>query len=217
MPFCQGCSRSAVMSCSSAHSVRRQGTSVPSCVCVCPTLCGPRDCSPPGSSAHGRLQARTLRGLPCPLQGIPGPGTEPRSHCRRILYQLSHQGHPLSHSWMLTLITEQWSCRLSHCHYYVSYREILKCVNINHFSIYWWFFPESVIITMDDKIISVLTLTWYISKDKVQWEGPGVSRARQGCHLLATCADARATGGDQGPSCTKLQQTPCVVGLLSRI
>ena len=186
MPFCQECSRRTVMSCSSAHSVRRQGTSVPSCTCVCVQLCA-------------------------------APGTEPRSHCRRILYQLSHQGHPLSHSWMLTLITEQWSCRLSHCHYYVSYREILKCVNINHFSIYWWFFPESVIITMADKIISVLTLTWYISKDKVQWEGPGVSRARQGCHLLATCADARATGGDQGPSCTKLQQTPCVVGLLSRI
>ena len=26
----------------------------------CPTLCDPMDCSPPGSSAHGILQARTL-------------------------------------------------------------------------------------------------------------------------------------------------------------
>ena len=26
----------------------------------CPTLCGPRDCSPPGSSVHGILQARVL-------------------------------------------------------------------------------------------------------------------------------------------------------------
>ena len=26
----------------------------------CPTLCNPMDCSPPGSSAHGILQARTL-------------------------------------------------------------------------------------------------------------------------------------------------------------
>ena len=35
------------------------------CVCVlvtqsCPTLCNPMDCSPPGSSVHGILQARTL-------------------------------------------------------------------------------------------------------------------------------------------------------------
>ena len=35
------------------------------CVCVlvaqaCPTLCGPIDCSPPGLSVHGILQARTL-------------------------------------------------------------------------------------------------------------------------------------------------------------
>ena len=26
----------------------------------CPTLCGPMDCSPPGSSVHGILQARAL-------------------------------------------------------------------------------------------------------------------------------------------------------------
>ena len=35
------------------------------CVCVlvaqlCPTLCDPTDCSPPGSSVHGVLQARIL-------------------------------------------------------------------------------------------------------------------------------------------------------------
>ena len=35
------------------------------CVCAqslqsCPTLCDPRDCSPPGSSVHGILQARKL-------------------------------------------------------------------------------------------------------------------------------------------------------------
>ena len=36
------------------------------CVCVCsvaqscPTLCNPMDCSPPGSSVHGLLQARIL-------------------------------------------------------------------------------------------------------------------------------------------------------------
>ena len=29
----------------------------------CPTLCDPMDCSPPGSSVHGILQARTLEGV----------------------------------------------------------------------------------------------------------------------------------------------------------
>ena len=36
----------------------------------CLTLCDPTDCSPPGSSVHGMLQARIWRGLPCLLQGI---------------------------------------------------------------------------------------------------------------------------------------------------
>ena len=36
------------------------------CLCVtqlCPTLCDPMDCSPPGSSVHGLLQARILEWL----------------------------------------------------------------------------------------------------------------------------------------------------------
>ena len=42
------------------------------CVCVlvaqsCPTLCNPTDCSPPGSSVHGILQARILDWVPIPF------------------------------------------------------------------------------------------------------------------------------------------------------
>ena len=36
---------------------------------LCPTLCDPTDCSPPGSSVHGVLQARILSGLPFPSPG----------------------------------------------------------------------------------------------------------------------------------------------------
>ena len=40
--------------------------------------CAPVDCSPPGSSVHGTLQARVLEWLPCPpLGGLPDPGMEP--------------------------------------------------------------------------------------------------------------------------------------------
>ena len=43
-----------------------------------PTLCDPMDCSPPGSSVHGILQARIWSGLPCPPPGIfPTQGSNP--------------------------------------------------------------------------------------------------------------------------------------------
>ena len=46
----------------------------------CPTLCDPVDCSPPGSSIHGILQAGILEWLPFPSRGdLPNPGIEPRS------------------------------------------------------------------------------------------------------------------------------------------
>ena len=52
----------------------------------CPTLCGPMDCSPPGSSIHGIFQARALeRGAIAFSRGssrarvLPEPGIEPGS------------------------------------------------------------------------------------------------------------------------------------------
>ena len=49
---------------------------------LCPTLCDPMDCSPPGSPVHGILQARVLEwvAMPCPPPGgFPNPATEPTS------------------------------------------------------------------------------------------------------------------------------------------
>ena len=46
----------------------------------CPTLCDPKDCSPPGSSVHGILQARRLYWLPCPSPGdLSDPVIKPTS------------------------------------------------------------------------------------------------------------------------------------------
>ena len=43
-------------------------------------LCDPMDCSPPGSSVRGILQARILEWVAIPLSGdLPHPGIEPRS------------------------------------------------------------------------------------------------------------------------------------------
>ena len=47
---------------------------------LCLTLCDPVDCSLPGFSVHGILQARILEWVPFPSPGdLPDPGTEPRS------------------------------------------------------------------------------------------------------------------------------------------
>ena len=47
---------------------------------LCPTLCDPMDCRPPGSSVHGILQARLVEWVAFPFfMGFPDPGIEPVS------------------------------------------------------------------------------------------------------------------------------------------
>ena len=59
---------------------------------LCPTLCDPMNCSPPGSSVHGILQARILAWIACPPPGyLPDPGIEPTS------LALKADSLPLSH------------------------------------------------------------------------------------------------------------------------
>ena len=44
---------------------------------LCPTLCGPMNCSLPGSCAHGIFQARYWSGVPFPTLGnLPDPGIQ---------------------------------------------------------------------------------------------------------------------------------------------
>ena len=45
----------------------------------CPTLCDSVDCSPPGSSVHGILQARILEWVAMPSCRGSDTGTEPAS------------------------------------------------------------------------------------------------------------------------------------------
>ena len=70
----------------------------------CPTLCDPRDCSPPGSSRNfpGKKAGVGTHAL---LQGIfLTQGLNPGLlRCRQILYHLSHQGSPQIRKLMLNL------------------------------------------------------------------------------------------------------------------
>ena len=61
-----------------------------------PTLCEPMDCSPPGSSVHGILQARRLEWVAIPSPGdLPDPGIEPGFPALQAdSLPLSHQGSP---------------------------------------------------------------------------------------------------------------------------
>ena len=81
--FRQLCSETVAADCSQhAHCSVAQ---------VCPTLCGPMDCSAPGSSVHGILQARILKWVAIPFSRIfPTQGSNlGLLHCRRMLYHLS--------------------------------------------------------------------------------------------------------------------------------
>ena len=64
----------------------------------CPTLCDPTDCSPPGSSVHGILQARILEWVAISFSRGSSWLRDRTLHCRQILYCLSHQGRPLTPS-----------------------------------------------------------------------------------------------------------------------
>ena len=64
----------------------------------CLTHCDPMDCSLPGSFVHGDSPGKNTRvGCHALLQGfLPTQGSNPGlSHCRQILYHVSHQGSPL--------------------------------------------------------------------------------------------------------------------------
>ena len=75
---------------------------------LCLTLCDPVDCSPPGSSVHGILQARILKWVPHPPSGdLPDLGIEPA--CLRSLalagefIALAPPGSPIYNTYVYTM------------------------------------------------------------------------------------------------------------------
>ena len=85
----------------------------------CPTLCDPKDCSPPGFSVHGDSPGKnTEMGCHALLQGIfPTQGSNPGLlHCRWILYHWSHYliskncfPHPLPKATLFLQYSPSWS------------------------------------------------------------------------------------------------------------
>ena len=73
----------------------------------CPTLCDPTDCSLPGSSVHGILQARILEWVAIPFsRGYSYPGLKPRSPALKA-DSLPSEPPRRSDGWALR---EAWLC-----------------------------------------------------------------------------------------------------------
>ena len=72
----------------------------------CLTLCNSMDCSPPGSSVRGILQARILEWVAISFSKESSRFRESNTalpHCRQIFYCLSHQGSPMyTLAWMVS-------------------------------------------------------------------------------------------------------------------
>ena len=79
----------------------------------CLTLCDPRDCSPLGPFIYGDSPGKNIGvGLPCPPPGdLPNPALNPGlSHCRQIVYRLSHQEAQVNNNNNNTCVLNCFSC-----------------------------------------------------------------------------------------------------------
>ena len=80
-------------------------------------LCDPMDCSPPGSSVHGILQARILEWVATLFsRGSSWPDWTQVSCGRWILYHLSHQGSFFQLRWNSHNIIFKWIVQLHLVH-----------------------------------------------------------------------------------------------------
>ena len=116
---------------------------------LCPTLCGPMDCRPPGFSVYGILQARTLEWVFTSFsRGSSQSGesaiisciTGSLLHCRQILYQMCHQGSPKS--WIKCWSVLHWSFNFlwSQFLWFTKWNnELYSCF----YSMRWKWYPQS--------------------------------------------------------------------------
>ena len=84
-----------LVACMQGSSDRESSAHMSACMCAkslqsCPTLCNPRDCSPPGSSVHGILQARKLEWVTMPSSK---GSSQPRDRTSISYVCCSFKGH----------------------------------------------------------------------------------------------------------------------------
>ena len=93
----------------------------------CLTLCDPMDYSPPGSSVHGILQARIVKGVAMPSSRGSFHTRVGLLHCKQVFLPLRHQESPhelipaikylfsvISHTFPLTLYSSDRVSKIHH-------------------------------------------------------------------------------------------------------
>ena len=155
------------------------GISITSMLCLAaqsrPTLCDPMDCSPPGSSVHGILQARILEWAAMPSsRGSSQPRNQ--THVSHITGDsLSHEGSPGILGWVAypfsreTSWLKNWtgvSCIVGRFFYQLSYpgsplfTYVYECI---HWRVYVYIFIYNICVYT---YIHTHTYTCFVS-----WEG----------------------------------------------
>ena len=94
------------------HNYNNMATGIHVHAYSCPTVCDPTECSPPGSSVHGTLQARILgwvaiSSFPPPGVGLSTPGIGP--HLLHLLHWQVDSFTTWAMYWHVKR-SPQWSC-----------------------------------------------------------------------------------------------------------
>ena len=101
----------------------------------CLTLCNPMDCSPPGFSVHGILQARILEWVAIPFsRGVsPTQGLNPGlPHCRQILYHLSRWSFLIYFKNYVTYWGYSQFSHYTYCKYFSTLSSTFHFVSFTH-------------------------------------------------------------------------------------
>ena len=107
----------------------------------CSTLCGPMDCSPPGSSVHGIFQARILEWFAIFFsRDLPHPGIEPES---LLSPELAGRFLPRRNLWCIPLYTTEYSQTEKGKYYVISLLCRLEAKQTHKKKADWWL-PEAL-------------------------------------------------------------------------
>ena len=135
----------------------------------CPTLCDPMDCSPPGSSVHGLLQARILEWLAISSsRGTSLPRDWAHVSCigRRDSLPLSHQGSP-------------WVCVCAYIYIYAcAHTHMLKLIKMYTLKIHLYLHSPKLInpLTVSQGVWGVcVCICLCVRVCACTWEMPGLS------------------------------------------
>ena len=142
---------------------------------LCPTLCNTMDCSLPGSSAHGSLQARILEWVAISFSTVSSQPRDPGfPHCRWIIYHLSYQRSPINGNWkkvkvkvaqLCLILCDLMDCTLPGS----SVHGIFQAIILEQVAIS---FIQGIFLTQGSNPCLLCLLHWQAGYHCATWEAP---------------------------------------------